>query len=227
MEKQSTSRMTVVIASSAQIGSNVIIVSRTRMSPGKVCIGGFDLDNRQNIRLLTSAGYQQPDTCELNVGQIIKATFARVREIVPPHSEDVRLVRHELLADGVEVTEFLANFPVVSGSIANTFDGCLSREGSGSLSVREDGVPHHSVCFWKADQALFLDEGYRERYGKTKYTYGKYEHRVSMPFVGFQEALSVIPRGTLVRLSLARWWKPSDAAYADRRCQLQISGWYS
>lgn len=218
--------MTTVVASSTQVSSNVIVVSRTRKSPGKVCIGGFDLNNERSIRLLTSAGYQQPDTCELDVGQMIKATFTPARETTAPHTEDVRLVSYELLADDLEVAQFLGNFPVVSGSIANTFGGCLSREGSGSLSIRESAIPHHSVCFWKIDQPLFLDEGYRERYGKLKYTYGRYEHRVSMPFVGFQEALGVIPRGTLVRLSLARWWKPSDAAYADRRCQLQISGWY-
>lgn len=196
------------------------------MSAGKVCIGGFDLDSAQNIRLLTSTGYQQPDTCELGVGQLIKATFTLAKETVPPHTEDVRLVSHELLAHGVDVLEFLDNFPVVSGSITDTFDGYLSREGSSSLSIRENAIPHHSVCFWKADQPLFLDVNYRERYGKVKYTFGKYEQRVSMPFVGFQEALGVLPRGTLVRLSLARWWKPGDAAYADKRCQLQISGWY-
>lgn len=218
--------MTSVVASSNPESSNVVVVSRTRMSPGKICIGGFDLDNNRNIRLLTSAGYQQPDTCELDVGQMIKATFTSARETTPPHTEDVRLMSYELLVDRVEVAQFLDNFPVVSGSMADTFDGCLSREGSGSLSIREGAIPQHSVCFWKTDQPLFLDEGYRDRYGKIKYTYGRYEHRVSVPFVGFQEALGVIPRGTLVRLSLARWWKPSDAAYADRRCQLQISGWY-
>lgn len=127
--------MAVIFANGAQIVSNVIVVSRTRMSPGKVCIGGFDLDNAQNIRLLTAAGYQQPDTCELDVGQLINATFVPTKNVVRPHTEDVRLVSYEAL-DAVKVLDFVEHFPVVKGAIASTFDGCLSREGSSSLSVR-------------------------------------------------------------------------------------------
>ena len=45
-----------------------------------------------------------------------------------------------------------------------------------------------------------------------------------MPYVGFEEAVETIPAGTLVRVSLARWWDTNGTT--EDRCSLQLSGWY-
>jgi ATP-dependent DNA helicase RecQ len=45
-------------------------------------------------------------------------------------------------------------------------------------------------------------------------------------FVGFQEPVEVIPAGTLLRVSLAHWWRPREDADVEPRCYVQLSGWY-
>lgn len=50
---------------------------------------------------------------------------------------------------------------------------------------------------------------------------------VRIPYVGFEPAVDLIPKGTLVRVSLARWWRPHDSPPdMEERCYLQLSGWY-
>ena len=44
-------------------------------------------------------------------------------------------------------------------------------------------------------------------------------------FVGFQNPVQLISAGTLLRISLARWWAPNDDD-VEERCYLQLSGWY-
>ena len=48
--------------------------------------------------------------------------------------------------------------------------------------------------------------------------------RYNIPYVGCAEAIDLIPAGTLVRVSLARWWRPEGMN--EERCYLQLSGWY-
>jgi len=45
------------------------------------------------------------------------------------------------------------------------------------------------------------------------------------PYVGFEPKVNLIPAGTLMKISLARWWKPEDSDMSER-CYLQLSGWY-
>ena len=47
-----------------------------------------------------------------------------------------------------------------------------------------------------------------------------------MPYVGFADPIERIPKGALVRVSLARWWRPDDAPDMEERCYLQLSGWF-
>ena len=197
------------------------------MNQGHVCIGAFDVENKTNIRLLTATGDQQPETCELDVGRVVRASYIKVTtRVVLPHTEDVKLKSYTEVNQVQPIKDdFEKSCPVVHGPITNTFAGHLSREGSSSLSIRKDNISDHSVCFWKADQTIHLDAAYRERFGKAKYRYGPRYDQIGLPFVGMQDPIVSIPAGTVVRLSLARWWKPNDAAY-DERCQLQLSGWY-
>ena len=47
----------------------------------------------------------------------------------------------------------------------------------------------------------------------------------SSKYVGLQPTEDIIPKGTLLRVSLARWWSPNDVE-VENRCYLQLSGWY-
>lgn len=220
--------MAILSVAGRETTSPLVIVSRTKMSAGHVCIGAFDVENKKNVRLLTSSGSQQPEEVPLDIGKVVTATYISTSPgIKAPHTEDVRL---QSFSDHANAQEILKKFgeicPVIVGSIEDTFSGTLSRDGSNSYSVREENVPNHSVCFWRTDDRLVLDQGYQQRFGKIKYSYGNGFARVGIPFVGFQDAINVIPTGTVARLSLARWWRPDNADYPDKRCQLQLSGWF-
>lgn len=205
--------------------ADIIIVSKTRMGEGKVCVGALDVTNNRNIRLLTEAAQQQPENTEFAVGKTYRATYRRRPNCVSPHTEDVLLGSFARVDDVKIRDRFKALAIVVEGPISNTFAGCLSSEASSSYSVRQTNIPDHSVCFWRADSDLTLDAQYHQRYGKFRYLYG-YDRRVAIPYVGTAEPIPQITQSTVVRLSLARWWRPSDATYPDKRCQLQISGSY-
>ncbi|WP_179375776.1 hypothetical protein [Winogradskyella wichelsiae] len=51
----------------------------------------------------------------------------------------------------------------------------------------------------------------------------------SLKWVGMVEPLKIIPKGTLIRVSLAKWW-PRKNKLKDYNvphgCYLQLSGWY-
>jgi hypothetical protein len=62
---------------------------------------------------------------------------------------------------------------------------------------------------------------------KVIYRYFGPQGLLDVPFVGFDEPVDVIPAASLIRLSLARWWKHPEADEDfELRCYLQLSGWY-
>jgi hypothetical protein len=100
--------------------------------------------------------------------------------------------------------------------------GCSSRlttsNGSGYIS-KAGGLPNRSTGYWVPDKPLTL-EGDR-------YTYPAFAGVRRMSYVGFAPTIATIPAGTLVRVSLARWWRPQDADDSlEERCYLQLSGWF-
>jgi hypothetical protein len=61
-------------------------------------------------------------------------------------------------------------------------------------------------------------------YEKIRYRYFSDKGLRSLPYVGFENPAEVIPAGTVVRVSLARWWNKEGEK--EERCSLQLSGWY-
>jgi hypothetical protein len=69
---------------------------------------------------------------------------------------------------------------------------------------------------------LHLDHDDRNKAGY----YPQHDHR-HLSYVGVQDAVDVITAGQLVRVSLARWWRPENAdPDFEERCYAQLSGWY-
>jgi hypothetical protein len=97
------------------------------------------------------------------------------------------------------------------------FGGKLDYTNSGTAFIGPDDVPAKSTGFWLPDEDLVLNaDGKRYEIAGT-----------SISYVGSETPPKTIVAGTLVRVSLARWWKPEDADDDfPERCYLQVSGWY-
>ncbi len=203
----------------------VLIVSKTRMHGEHVCVGGFDLGTGQNVRLLTAQGYNQSTTTAYQIGEIWNLTYRPRVGCEPPHVEDVLVTSSSRVGVQPNLTEFLRkNCPVVAGPLNNSFGGHLRYTGAGSAFIsRSSEIPEGSVCFWETNEQLRRDDFD----AKVRYAFRQGFAVRHISYVGFQDPLAEIPRGSLVRLSMARWWKPKDApAEEPEKCYLQLSGYY-
>jgi len=178
----------------------VLIVSKTRMHAKRVCVGGFDLRTRRNVRLLTAQGSNQPESTDFEVGDVWDVEYIPKRKTIPPHLEDVNVQGGRQIGVQGALSEFLRqNVPIVGGGLSHTFDGLLRFTGSGSGYIaRSVGIPEGSVGFWEPDVVLNRDD-FNE---KVRYRFweGLSERHIS--FVGLQTAPDHIEPGTLLRLSL-------------------------
>lgn len=197
----------------------ILIVSRTRMKNG-VCCGGLNLETGEMIRLHDHWGRNLSPDAPFQIGQVYDLkyrTALHTRSI--PHVEDkeilpdYQLIKELSSADLVAEVGRLINIP--SGGIDSIFEGKL-RHSSYSTYISQEDVPGYSVCFWRPNAPLIKSEFL----GKTRYWFGNNV----ISYVGFQEPLNLIPEGTLLRMSLANWWSPDEIT--EKRCYLQLSGWY-
>ena len=80
----------------------------------------------------------------------------------------------------------------------------------------------YSTCFWINDKRLL---GYTNDRGRWQYRYNDMSNRYgyTISYVGSAEPPADIEVGSLIRLSLAHWWKPEDSD-DEERCYLQLSG---
>lgn len=201
---------------------DVIIVSKTHMS-NATCVGGV-LTNGKFVRLLNSDGYNQDSDTDIEVGQVYTINFSERADKTPPHIEDILVhsMTYKLTFEDInEMVEYLTSelkVKIWKGSSDVLFDGNLQWTSSGSGYISESGgVPQNSVGFWIPDKDLKRND-FNE---KVKYSYPLRWRNI--PYVGFQNPIDLIPAGTLIRVSLARWWSPNDD---EERCYLQLSGWY-
>jgi hypothetical protein len=108
------------------------------------------------------------------------------------------------------------------GPIHFLFDGKIRFTRSGAGYISPDDVPVGATGFWIADSKLTLAE---DGQGNSAYYSNSGVRHLS--YVGTQEAIEEIGAGQLVRVSLARWWRPRDADPSfEFRCYAQLSGWF-
>lgn len=225
----------IVLATGKPVkGISVLVVSRTRMAGGCVCVGGVDLDNLRSVRLAHGV---KADVCPLQIGEVYECEydFSSNRE-APHRNEDASMYWCKRTRIENNLDTFLrgvlqksgGQIPYVQGNLLqNAFDGCLKTEdGGGSTAfIEHNNIPSHSTCFWVADKDLYCNDVY----GKKRLVYGDGVHKwgLSIPWVGCIDAPNKIQAGTLVRLSLAHWWRPNEPiATKPLRCYLQLSGVY-
>ncbi len=210
----------------------VLILSKTFYGQQFLCVGGIVSETGQYLRLLNAEGwYQYPDT-EFEIGAVWDISFTPSKEIHPPHTEDVIvLTKHYLrIEEDIPGILYSAGVPVWKGGISSLFDGLLSWTMSGSGYItRENGIPQHSVGFWIPDRALLQKFMTGERrdgeiYRSVRFVYPGDDGDHDLPYKGCAMAVRQIPAGTLVRVSLAKWWDTNGTT--EERCALQLSGWY-
>ena len=113
--------------------------------------------------------------------------------------------------------------PIWRNNVSNIFEGKIlwQRNGKGYFSENVNNYPSHSVGFWISDVNL----NYQRIGNQDFYTYQNNGVTKQIVYKGNQPILQIIPQGKLIRLSLAKWWKPEDSDI-EARCYLQLSGWY-
>lgn len=204
----------------------ILITSKTVFGENHVCVGGLDLANGRLLRLLNPGGYYQWKTAPLDIGDVWDMIYSSEQcQIVAPHVEDV-IIRLNRKLRSVQITEeFLneLNVPIWRGGIDQLFDETLQWSGSGRgfLSEHVNPLPPQSVGFWISDQPLIL----HERDDKHVYTYTELFAPKHLVWKGTVDPVDTIPVGTVLRVSLAKWWRHPDSEL-EKRCYLQLSGWY-
>ena len=206
--------------------TEVLIVAKTRMSGNHCCIGGLDLSTNEGVRLLNIGGNNHRLPCRYEVGQVwdVDFHFRRHDQVQPPHIEDVIVREHDHLGNVRDITKFLhERIDPWVGEIDELFNGHIqfTRRGSGFIN-ESGGIPNQSTGFWIPEERLELHEVDQKLY---YYVESPHVNR-RLSYVGFDEPINEIPPDSLLRVSLARWWKPDDAEDMELRCYLQLSGWY-
>ena len=212
--------------------AQVIIVSKTRMADGFVCVGGVDVDNRRSVRLLDARGrHETAETCPYTIWDIWDIDYYPNQRRPNPHTEDVNVMRRMKMdrvdAPNMSVNRFAelmlnSNIPIFRGSLFSVFDGKLRRTDKDKLYISKEDVPTFSTCFWINDKRLL---SYKNDRGRWQYRYTDMSNRYgyTISYVGSAEPLDTIESGSIIRLSLAHWWKPNDSD-DEERCYLQLSG---
>lgn len=198
----------------------VLIVSKTRMRTG-ACVGGLVLDTNENIRLLNPGGQYQPSNTEFDVGDIWNIEFTAHNRIDRPHTEDVIVQASTYRRARRNIATLVRQRDLIDweGPVDTIFDGHLSWTNAGSGFVEAGNRQlDRSVGFWISDQDLIR----RDYNNVVRYHYPMNRINRSIKFVGNQEAIDVIPAGTILRVSLSR----AIAFNGNNGCWLQLSGWY-
>jgi len=210
----------------------VLILAKTHYGMRYFCVGGIVLQNRQYVRLLNPDGFYQYVDTPLNVGDIWDITFLPVPEARPPHVEDVLVLEQHFIGPAGPVGCILEDLGVHfwQGEPQVMYDGVLNWTDSGIGYINErTGIPYNSVGFWIPDRPLTRQvvTGKRsdgEEYRSIRYLYPENDGPRHLPYKGCEEAVAEIPPGTIVRVSLAKWWNTHGTT--QERCALQLSGWY-
>jgi hypothetical protein len=202
----------------------ILVLSKTKMNNNQVCVGGLALSGRY-VRLMDENGNNQPSNTDLHPKQAWEIEFNERPNNIPPHIEDILIVnrvRKGSLKDEITIKDFIKkrNIQIWTGHPDELFEKLIQWTPSGSGYIDQSGgIPNHSVGFWISDRDL-----QRKDYQGIRYQYPSNNGWRSLKFKGMEEPLNVIPAGTLLRVSLARWKAFNEGE--KPKCWLQLSGWY-
>ncbi len=201
----------------------VVIVAKTRMGAG-ACIGGLTFSG-QSVRLLaadaeSNARFNQ----EYEVGDVWDVMYETPSSLAPPHVENIVVYDKRKLPPIDDLAAFVEQkTEPVYGGVNLLYGGMLQATKAGVQYIAErTGIPDFSTMFWRPDKPLQRCASAK----RIRYVYPSSSGERSLTFVGFQEPLEQIPAGTILRVSLAHWWRPREMPDGELRCYVQLSGWY-
>jgi ATP-dependent DNA helicase RecQ len=203
--------------------TKVLIVAKTRQG-SRACVGGITFDGRSVRLIAADHEVNEQAGMEYGIGEVWEVELRPPEATVPPHVENMVVWSKRRLAPMTDPEQFIEHhMPPHAGGPDGLYEGLVQVGPTGALYVAErTGVPACSTVFWRPDWPLErADEGKRIRY---RYV-GPDDSR-TLVFVGFQEPVEIIPAGTLVRVSLAHWWRPEQDNHTELRCYVQLSGWF-
>lgn len=206
---------------------SVLVVAKT-VARGRYCVGGLT-DDGTSLRLTDRLGNYPPRTTPFEVGQRWDMDYAPSPQLVAPHVEDVRVRRRDRLDDEEDVAGSIQRLVEPwRGDLRATFGGLLGYTGTSRGYIQQPDVPDQSTGFWIPNADLErVVEGNKTIYEIETRGFMRVRITRRITYVGAAPSIPRIPAGTLVRLSLARWWRPGDADDDfPERCYLQLSGWY-
>ena len=204
----------------------VLIVAKTRMGSG-ACIGAIT-EIGESVRLIPfNADPHDGANREYEVGDIWEITAEPETSLIPPHNENIVVHKKSRLHTTRDTKNLISTIellmPPKTGHPRELYEGLLQNTKSGRLHIaKQSGIPPYSTTFWRTDQPLTLDTEKQ----KLRYRYPTGNGGCTFTFGGFQEPPETIPAGTLLRVSLAHWWRPEDIPEVEERCYAQISGWF-
>ena len=202
----------------------ILITSKTKKGKA-ACVGGLVISNNKFVRLLNPGNWDQYADTDFEISDIWDINYTERQDVVPPHIEDVIIQSKKFVRKIENITKFIleAGVTVYRGSPNEIFNGLLGWTHSGSGYINKNNIPPNSVGFWISDKDLILDNDEKHYNYVIETPFGVTTKR--LPYVGFETKVNKIPAGILMRISLARWWKPENTEI-DERCYLQLSGWY-
>lgn len=201
---------------------NVLIVARTRMGGDKVCVGALS-ESGENLRLMNQrcASDLEKDS-SYRIGEWWQIMYDPCGSQTPPHVEDISVSATIKVGNQPDLAKYLLQKTKPwKGAIDVLFDGKIQFTQNGSGYISAASVPTGATGFWIPNSPLKLDASDSDKL-RYRFKHGR------LSYVGVDEnVVEVIPPGQLVRVSLARWWKPNDAEPTfEERCYAQLSGWY-
>ena len=202
-----------------------LIVSKTQ-ARNAVCVGALAAD-RSNLRLTEQAGFPfLPHDTPYEIGQIWELSYVPCSDLAAPHLEDVLVTSAEFVGARSDLAERLPEWASPwRGGVKDLFEGKISGPTTSGSGYIQDDIPRQSVGFWIPDRDLVSKYEVSPYNGVRRYYYRYEPFRII--YVGVARPPEQIQAGALARVSLARWYKPSDAADDfPERCYLQISGVY-
>lgn len=200
----------------------VLILGKTKMNDG-ICIGGYLTSERRSVRLIPQGRHNNPLDDDHQIGDLWEIDFHRPAQIVDPHTEDIIVTRSRFVRHVTDIRNFITeHMTPYNGPVTGLYGGLIRFTGNGSGYISHNvGVPNYSTCFWIPDRHLNCSQEGNKKY----YLYNNNLRQLKFIYKGMQESVNRIEAGTLVRMSLARWWAPEDADI-EERCYVQLSGWF-
>jgi hypothetical protein len=202
--------------------ANVLVVSKTKMGNNHTCIGAIS-DKGLYMRLLSFDSSNMLKDVEINIHDNLHIKYKKRGDVKPPHNEDINLYFAKKISTNsrpiLKVLNILGT-NIWEGAPSVLFDAKLKwsqSQWSSKGYISKDDIPNQSVGFWIADRDLYLNDN--------RYEYISNNSTCSIKYVGISKPQECIYKGTLIRVSLARWWD-NHGAFEDERCYLQLSECY-